>query len=74
MTMRSRVPREDASVRCLVISDTSWTGYEEIPRWVMEGYSTIMAEIDDELARQQRQMSGTDCGSVRRRGARRRGR
>jgi diaminopropionate ammonia-lyase len=36
---------------CLVISDTSWPGYEEIPRWVMEGYSTIMIEIDDELAK-----------------------
>ncbi|MBA3543611.1 MAG: diaminopropionate ammonia-lyase, partial [Chthoniobacterales bacterium] len=42
---------KDASARCLVISDTSWPGYEEIPRWVMEGYSTIFAEIDDELAR-----------------------
>jgi diaminopropionate ammonia-lyase len=42
---------QEANQRCLVISDTSWPGYEEIPRWVMEGYSTIMAEIDDELAR-----------------------
>lgn len=42
---------EDAGARCLVISDTSWPGYEEIPRWVMEGYSTIFAEIDEELAR-----------------------
>jgi diaminopropionate ammonia-lyase len=41
---------QDAKERCLVISDTSWPGYEEIPRWVMEGYSTIMAEIDDALA------------------------
>ena len=41
---------QDASERCLVISDTSWPGYEEIPRWVMEGYSTIMTEIDDALA------------------------
>ena len=42
---------QDASARCLVISDTSWPGYEEVPHWVMEGYSTIMTEIDDELAR-----------------------
>jgi len=42
---------QEANQRCLVISDTSWPGYEEIPRWVMEGYSTIMAEIDDELAK-----------------------
>ena len=41
----------DASDRCMVISDTSWPGYEEIPTWVMEGYSTIMWEIEDELAR-----------------------
>ena len=40
---------EDASERCLVISDTSWPGYEEVPRWVMEGYSTILWEVDDEL-------------------------
>ena len=42
---------EDASERCLVISDTSWPGYEEVPRWVMEGYSTILWEVDDELMR-----------------------
>lgn len=38
-----------ASERCLVISDTSWPGYREVPRWVMEGYSTILWEVDDEL-------------------------
>lgn len=41
----------EAGEHCLVISDTSWPGYEEVPRWVMEGYSTIFAEIDDELSR-----------------------
>jgi diaminopropionate ammonia-lyase len=42
---------EEANERCLVISDTSWPGYEDVPRWVIEGYSTILWEIDDELAR-----------------------
>ncbi|MDQ6914098.1 MAG: diaminopropionate ammonia-lyase, partial [Verrucomicrobiota bacterium] len=42
---------QDASERCLIISDTSWPDYEEIPRWVAEGYSTIMWEIEDELVR-----------------------
>lgn len=42
---------EEASERCLVISDTSWQGYEEVPRWVIEGYSTILWEVDDEFAR-----------------------
>ncbi len=41
----------DADERCLVVSDTSWPGYEQIPWRVIEGYSTIFWEIDDELAR-----------------------
>jgi diaminopropionate ammonia-lyase len=42
---------QQANDHCLVISDTSWPGYEEVPRWVIEGYSTIFWEIEDELAR-----------------------
>jgi diaminopropionate ammonia-lyase len=42
---------EEASEKCLVISDTSWPGYENVPRWVIEGYSTIFWEIEDELSR-----------------------
>ena len=30
----------------LVLSDTSWPGYEDVPRWVIEGYATIFAEVD----------------------------
>src|ERR687895_283725 len=41
----------EADDRCLVISDTSWPGYTDVPRWVIEGYSTIFWEIDDELGR-----------------------
>jgi len=29
----------------------SWPGYERIPSWVIEGYSTMLWEIDDELER-----------------------
>jgi diaminopropionate ammonia-lyase len=36
--------------RDLVISDTSWPGYEDPPRRVIEGYATIFAELDDQLA------------------------
>lgn len=41
----------EADERMLVIADTSWPGYEDVPRWVIEGYSTILWEVDDELAR-----------------------
>lgn len=40
---------QDASETCLVVSDTSWPGYEQIPRWVIDGYSTVFAEISDQL-------------------------
>ena len=33
----------------LVLSDTSWAGYEMIPKWVIEGYSTIFQEVHEEL-------------------------
>lgn len=41
-----------ASERALVISDTAWDGYTEVPRWIMQGYTTILRELDEQLARQ----------------------
>lgn len=35
----------------LVVSDTSWPGYSDVPGWVIDGYSTIGLEIDEQLAR-----------------------
>src|ERR687897_2930688 len=42
---------EEAGERSLVVSDMSWPGYERTPAWVIEGYSTMLWEIDDELER-----------------------
>lgn len=39
----------EAGERCLVISDTSWPGYADVPRWVIEGYETIFSEVADEM-------------------------
>ncbi len=36
----------EAGDRCLVVSDTSWPGYETTPADVIDGYSTIFDEID----------------------------
>ena len=38
-----------ASGDALVISDTSWEGYEDVPAWIAEGYSTIFAELEGQL-------------------------
>lgn len=40
---------EEASERCLVIDDTSWPGYEDVPRWVIEGYGTIFREVAEQM-------------------------
>src|SRR5262249_28453356 len=37
--------------RAVVVSDTSWDGYERIPIWISEGYSTMFWEIDATLLR-----------------------
>ena len=33
----------------IMVQDTAWEGYEKIPLWIMQGYSTIMSEIIEEL-------------------------
>jgi diaminopropionate ammonia-lyase len=53
---RAAMQQEDE--QSLVLSDTSWPGYERIPHWVIEGYTTIFQEIDEQLA--QRQEAGPD--------------
>lgn len=37
--------------RYLILSDTAWAGYEQIPNWVITGYGTIFAEIATQLER-----------------------
>ncbi len=32
-----------------LIQDTAWEGYEKVPRWIVEGYLTMGAEICDQL-------------------------
>jgi diaminopropionate ammonia-lyase len=38
-----------ATDSALVVSDTSWPGYAEVPQWVIDGYATIFAEVDEQL-------------------------
>jgi diaminopropionate ammonia-lyase len=41
----------DSNDRNIIVSDFAWEGYEQTPRWVLEGYSSIFWEIDEELSR-----------------------
>jgi len=40
---------EQAKDGCLVISDTSWEGYERVPGWIIDGYATIFWEVDRQI-------------------------
>jgi len=40
---------EEAGENCIVVSDTSWPGYETIPAQVIEGYTTIFSEVDEAI-------------------------
>lgn len=34
-----------------LVQDTAWDGYEQVPAWIVEGYETLLAEIDAQLDR-----------------------
>jgi len=34
----------------MLIQDTAWDGYEQVPSWIVDGYETLLAEIDAQLA------------------------
>ena len=33
----------------IIVQDTAWVGYEEIPSWIMQGYGTLVLEADKQL-------------------------
>jgi len=33
----------------LLVQDTAWPGYERIPAWIVEGYTTMFREIDEQV-------------------------
>jgi diaminopropionate ammonia-lyase len=40
---------EAAGPQAWLIQDTAWPGYETVPGWIIEGYSTIGFEVDNAL-------------------------
>jgi diaminopropionate ammonia-lyase len=42
----------DAAARGeVLVQDTAWEGYEDVPGWIVEGYATLFTEIDEQLDR-----------------------
>jgi diaminopropionate ammonia-lyase len=32
----------------LLVQDTAWPGYQEVPSWIVHGYSTLFVEVDEQ--------------------------
>ena len=54
--------QEGAGAGRLLVQDTAWAGYESVPRWIVEGYGTLLAEVDKQLA--EHELPGPDLVSV----------
>jgi diaminopropionate ammonia-lyase len=46
----------------LLVQDTAWAGYESVPAWIVEGYGTLLAELDHQFA--ELGLAGPDLISV----------
>jgi len=33
----------------VLVQDTAWDGYQQIPGWIVDGYGTLFAEVDEQL-------------------------
>jgi diaminopropionate ammonia-lyase len=54
--------QESAGAGRLLVQDTAWAGYESVPSWIVEGYGTLLAEVDQQFA--ERELPGPDLVSV----------
>lgn len=43
------VAKESQKNQWVIIQDTAWEGYEDVPKWIMQGYSTIAREIIEQI-------------------------
>jgi diaminopropionate ammonia-lyase len=39
----------EAAAGAVLVQDSGWPGYERVPQWIVEGYSTLFAETDRQL-------------------------
>lgn len=39
----------DAEDDRVLVQDTAWAGYRQVPHWIVEGYGTLLDEVDEQL-------------------------
>lgn len=47
--VRAAATYADESPDRALVQDTAWEGYTEVPAWIVEGYQTMLQEVDDQL-------------------------
>ena len=47
--VRMAAAEADQTEHGVIVQDTAWEGYEEIPSWIMQGYGTMANEASDQL-------------------------
>ena len=47
--VRLAAKEADETERGVIVQDTAWDGYEEIPAWIMQGYGTMASEAAEQL-------------------------
>ena len=47
--VRLAAKEADAAENGIMVQDTAWEGYEEIPTWIMQGYGTLAMEASQQL-------------------------
>lgn len=47
--VRLAAKEADETERGVIVQDTAWDGYEEIPSWIMQGYGTMSSEATEQL-------------------------
>lgn len=41
---------QEAGPDAILVQDTAWPGYEQVPQWIVDGYSTLFEEADAQVA------------------------
>lgn len=47
--VRAAAAFADADPGRTLVQDTAWEGYTEVPAWIVDGYRTLLEEVDEEL-------------------------
>ena len=50
--VRLAAKEADETPRGVIVQDTAWDGYEELPAWIMQGYGTMAMEAGEQLKAQ----------------------